>query len=162
MGYIDSNLQPGEQVLLRIRRGRKWYHVLLLILGYLVLVPLTFLIIWNVLLPYLMAVLPARIALLIVLGSLGLITIALFFDFIHFLVDEIALTDRRVFGRAQGLSAWLFPIVDLPLSLIDSVNPGMKINCFDIRLKDGKRPVTIANLSGINEFVTKLEELLKK
>lgn len=40
MSYIESQLQPGEQVFLRINRHNKWYHYILLVITYCLVLPI--------------------------------------------------------------------------------------------------------------------------
>ena len=162
MSSITSQLQPGEQVILRINRGRKWYHFLGLFIEYFILVPIIFWILLYLLVPMLGALLPQEIAFLPVAGLLGLISLVLLLDFIHFLVDDLVLTDRRILGRAQGATVLSFKKIELPLTAVASarasggfVSPGL-----EILRSDGKPALFFRNLSGSKKFVEKLTELI--
>jgi hypothetical protein len=164
MSYITSQLQPGEQVLFRINRGRKWYHYLLLVIEYCILIPFLFWMLLYFLVPILGAFLPQAAALLSVGGLLLLLSLTLLLDFIHFLVDDIALTDRRIVGRAQGAMTWVFKKIDVPFSAIGSAKAtgGFASPSLEIRRKDGKPDLFVRNLSAGKQFAAKLTELINR
>jgi hypothetical protein len=162
MSSINSQLQPGEQVLVRINRGRKWYHFLGLIIEFFILVPITFWLLLYLLMPMLGPLVSEEIALLMVLGLFGLIGLLLLLDFIHFWVDDVALTDRRILGTAQGSAVFSFKKIEIPLVAVASarasggfISPGL-----EILRKDGKPALFLRNLDGNKKFVDKLAELI--
>src|SRR5512136_733576 len=120
MSHIDSQLQPGEQVLMRLNRGRKWYHFLLLVITYFILIPLLFWMLLYFTALVLGSLLPEATALSVCLGLIGFLALVMLMDFIHFVVDEVVLTDRRIFGRAQGGVVFSFHKIDLPLTEVAS------------------------------------------
>jgi hypothetical protein len=164
MSYIESQLQPGEQVLFRINRGRKWYHYILLVIEYFILAPFLFWITLYFLVPILGRFLPQAAALLSVGGLLFLLSLGLLLDFMHFLLDDIALTDRRIVGRAQGTTTLAFQKIDVPLSVIASATAtgGFVSPMLEIRRKDGKPALFMRNLGAGKQFAAKLTELINR
>ena len=160
MSYITAQLQPGEEVLFRIKRGRKWYDYLGVVIVYFILIPFVFGVILYFLVPILGAILPQTTALLSVGGLMLLLSLALLLDLIHFLVDEIALTDRRIVGRAQGKTTLVFQKIDMPLSAIGSAKASGAI--LEIRRNDGKPDLVVRNIKDDEQFATKLTELIKQ
>ena len=163
MSIIESQLQPGEQVLLRVNQGRQWYHFLLLFIEYCLLIPFLFWILLQFLVPVLRAFIPEEITLLAILGLMGLISISLLFNFIHFLMDDVALTNLRILGRAQGATVFNFKKLDVPLSAIRSVQAGNLITPgLTIQRKDGKPDLLLRNLNPGKPFAAKLTELISQ
>jgi hypothetical protein len=165
MSYIESQLQPGEQVLFRINRGRKWYHYLLLVLPFCVLLPILVWVIGKFFLPILAAFLPQNALLLIGSGMLVLIGAGILTDVVHFLVDELALTDRRIVGKVQGaFSAWVFQKINVPLSEIESARAmgGFASASLVIQRKNGKPNLIVKNLGLRKQFAAKLTELINR
>ncbi len=156
MSYINSKLHPGERVIFRITQGRKWYHYLIFFIEYFILLPILFWVILTFGVPIISAYLPQPVVMISISSFLLLISFPLLLNFIHFLVDELALTDTRVIGRALGATVLVFQKIDLPLSEIESaVVTGsiLKIQC-----KDGKS-IIFNNLSESKQFAAKLMEL---
>ena len=152
MSYIKSRLQPGERVIFRIRRGRKWHHYLSMFILYFIALPL---ILWAMMIfvaPIIRA-LPQPAGMLLESGFLLLISIAVLLDFIHFFVDELALTNTRIIGRAMGATNWVFRKIDLPLSGI--ISAAVTGSTLKIRRKDGKN-FNFNNLSESEQFATKV------
>jgi hypothetical protein len=165
MGYIQSQLQPGEQVLFRISRRIKWYHYLLLVLPYCIVVPLFTWVMGYIFLPIFAAFLPETALIIVGSGTLILIALALLDDVMHFLVDELALTDRRIVGKVQGaFSAWVFQKISVPLSEIKSVSVvgGFASPRLEIQRKNGMPSVIVKNLASRKEFAAKLTELINR
>lgn len=165
MSYIESQLQPGEQILFRINRGRKWYHYLLLVLPYFILVPILILVVGKLFLPILAAFLPETALILTWSGLLLLIGLGILTDVVHFLVDELALTDRRIVGKVQGaFSAWVFQKINVPLSEIESIRAmgGFASASLVIRRKDGKPDLIVRNLGSCEQFAAKLTESINR
>ncbi len=165
MSYIESQLQPGEQVLFRINRGRKWYHYLFLVLPYLILVPILILVVGRFLLPGLAASLPETVLIVIWGGMLLLIGLGILTDVVHFLVDELALTDKRIVGKVQGaFSAWVFQKINVPLPEIESVEAmgGFASASLVIQRKDGKPDLIVRNLDSRKQFAAKFMELINR
>jgi hypothetical protein len=165
MSYIESQLQPGEQVLFRINRGRKWYHYLFLVLPYLILVPILILVVGFFLLPALAVSLPETVLIVIWSGLLLLIGLGILTDVVHFLVDELALTDKRIVGKVQGaFSAWVFQKINVPLPEIESVEAmgGFASASLVIQRKDGKPDLIVRNLDSRKQFAAKLMEFINR
>jgi hypothetical protein len=108
MSYIKSKLHPGERVIFRITQGRKWYHYLIFFIEYFILLPILFWVILTFAVPLISAYLPQPVVMISISGFLLLISFPLLLNFIHFLVDELALTDTRIIGRAQGATTLVF------------------------------------------------------
>ncbi len=165
MSYIESQLQPGEQVLFRISRRRKWYHYLLVVPAYCVLLTVLIWLVGNFFLPILAAFLSETALILIGSGLLLLIGLGILPGVIHFLVDELALTDRRIVGKVQGaFSGWVFQKISVPLSEVESVRAmgGFTSPGLEIRRKNGMPSVIVKNLGSRKEFAAKLTELLNR
>jgi hypothetical protein len=161
MSYVESQLQPGEQVLFRINRGRKWYHYLFLVLPYLILLPILILVVGFFLLPALAASLPETVLIVIGSGLLLLIGLGILTDVAHFLVDELVLTDKRIVGRAQGaFSAWVFQKINVPLSEIESATSSS--SSLVIQRKNGKPDLIVRSLDSRKQFAAKLMELINR
>lgn len=156
MSYIKSKLHPGERVIFRITQGRKWYHYLMLFITYFILLPILFWGIMTFAVPIISAYLPQLAVMLSVSGFMLLIGLPLLLNFIHFLVDELALTDTRIIGRAQGATTLVFQKIDLPLSGIESAVA--TANILTIQCKDGKN-IIFKNLSESKQFAAKIMEL---
>lgn len=161
MSEDSETLQPGERLLVRIDRGRKLYHYVMLVLPYLLLLPLLLWMVGNVLLPILADLLPQAAGILVAGGFLLVILAGMVVDMLHFERDFLALTDRRVFGRTQGpSSAWVSQTVDLPLTEIESVAMvnGFLSPTLEIRRKGRKPPVLVRGLRGLQGFAVRLNE----
>lgn len=163
MNYIESQLQPEERILLRANQGRKWYHFLMIFILFCLLMPLAFWLIYYFLAPILGTIIPTEYAILTVLGFLGLMSISLLFIFIHFLLDEVALTNMRVLGRVRGATEFGFKKVEIPLSAIRSVRSGSFLDSSVIIFRnDGKEDMLIRKITPRKEFVAKLTELINR
>ena len=163
MNYIRSQLQPGEQILFQINRGRKWFHYLLLFFTYCVLLPVMIWVLNNFAYPIFASILPQNVVMLIWLGLFLLIGAAMLVDILHFLVDGLALTDRRIIGRVQGsFSGWVFRKINVPVSEIESVRVagGFASPSLVIRLRNGKSKLIVRNLGPRQQFAAKLTELI--
>ncbi len=165
MSYISSHLQPGEQVLIRTNRGRKWYHFLWMVFGYFIFLPIMAWIMLYFLVQIFGEFLSQTAALiftgvfLIVLALGGLV------DIIHFLVDDIALTDRRILGLAQGATTWSFKKYDIPLSVIESIRAtgGALVGySLEIQRRDVKHKLYLRNLVGSKQLAAKITELINR
>ena len=163
MSVIESQLQPGEQVLMRVNQGRKWHHFLLLFIEYCVLIPFLFWMLFVFLVPIMRSFFPEAITILAILGLMLLLGISLLFNFIHFLTDDVAITNLRILGRAQGATVFVFRKIDLPLSAIRSAQLGNLITPgVTIQRKDGKPDLLLRNLSPGKQFAAKLTELIQR
>ena len=176
MSYIESQLQPGEQVMFRINRGKNWYHYLLTFIMNCIIMPITVSVMLYFISLLAAAFLPrvtasgsttldAMIPLGILLFFLGLalfIMLAVLLDLIHFFTDELALTNRRIVGRAQGQAVWSFQKVNLPLSAVDSVIAGGSFlqPILEIERKDDKPDLLIVNIGQRKEFAKKCMEAI--
>lgn len=162
MGYVESRLQPGEHIIFKINRGRKWYHYLLWILPYIILVPIIVFLLGYFLMPMLRSLLPDNVTMLIGVGFLVLIGLAILNDIVHYFVDELALTDRRIVGRSQNsASGWLFQKINAPLSEIASINTFNMPARLVFQFRDGRHLLIVKNLRDNKQFAEKLMEAKK-
>ena len=112
MNYIQQHLQPGEKILFQINRGRKWQQICLTLVVDLAMLAAMWLVFPLLQRTFLESyITPGKIfgrAEFIVINLfLGivptLVAAALIYDFICSFFIELALSDRRVFGRVAGL-----------------------------------------------------------
>lgn len=126
MSYIDSHLQSGERILYRANRGHAWYDVLLAIVLAFLVTPLAlalYMFAMNFLIQTIAAILPSgpESQLLLILLIIGLMVItpllaiySQIVDFVAFWQTDVALTDRRLFGRALGRNRFRLRTIDIP------------------------------------------------
>lgn len=115
MTYIDQHLQPGEIILDRIQRSRKWSDVLLSFIVDALAVLAVLYMFDQVQRLFVEGYIRSSVSFgggkfMVINLFLGILPfaliLALVLDFVFTFFVELALTDRRVFGRISGL-AWL-------------------------------------------------------
>lgn len=163
MSFIESQLQTGEQILMRANQGRQWYHFLLLFIEYCMLMPFLFWLLVIFLVPAMSAFIPEAVTMLAILGFMLLLTIPLLLNLVHFVVDDVAITNQRIVGRLMGATVFNFRKINLPLSAIRSASSGgIFAPGVTIQRKDGQPDMLLRNLSPGRLFAAKLGELISK
>jgi hypothetical protein len=163
MSYVTSQLQPGEQVLHRITKGRQWYHYVLAILMMCICAP-SIGGLWIRFNPFATFPAPgpndpawtmliwATIFYGCMFGFPLLLLYAGLMDFLNIFLVEVALTNKRLLGRVSG--AFSLPRrVDIPLEDIESIIvPKHARYALQIKRKSATRPqrlVGLANPQGL-------------
>ena len=163
MSFIESQLQPGEQVLMRANQGRRWYHFLLLFIEYCMLMPFLFWALFIFVVPVMSAFIPEIVTMLAILGFIVLLSIPLLLNLVHFAVDEVAITNLRIVGRLMGATVFNFRKINVPLSAVRSASSGgIFAPGVTIERKDGNPDLLLRNLSPGRLFAAKLGELTSK
>ncbi len=169
MSFVDNKLEAGEEILFKINRGRKFRHYYKMISQNVITFPVIAFFAWRYLsnlftdFPQPTSTDPMAIQILIPVCLLSCIyvpAIALIvvgvLDLLHFFMDELALTNRRIIGRGQSRMIWPFRVFDIEVSeVLDIKN---KNTYLEIRV-DGERPIIISKLFQNKEFIEKFDEL---
>ena len=128
LSYLEAHLQPGERLVCQLKHSRKWHSLLRNLLANIALAVATF---------FLFRFLERSLAVSYVapdhfLGRTQFIVINLFIgvvpilvflalvqDFVYTFFTELVLTDRRIFGRVNGLLR--LKELDIPLDEMESI-----------------------------------------
>lgn len=126
MSYIDSHLQSGERILYRANRGHAWYDILWAIVSTFLVTPLVlafYTFVMSLFLRSIAALLPGGPESQLFMAGLAILMMAVIplmavytqiVDFVAFWQTDVALTDRRLFGRAPGRNRFWLRTIDIP------------------------------------------------
>lgn len=165
MSYVESHLQAGERILFRASRGHAWYDKLLAVLLTFLVTPLVLAVYafaMGFLLQVISTLLPSgpesQLALaLLVVGMLGVIPLMTVYtqivDFIAFWQTDVALTDRRLFGRALGRNRFWLRTIDIPTQDIARVHRYRLSALVCVDRKSTRRAEVFGPLKGLGRFV---------
>ncbi len=170
MPYVDSHLQAGEQVLYRVNRGRAWYDYLLAFAMLFVLAPLVLGVYFFAMIIVTRSIatsLPtgpegALIAALV--GLVILVFVPLFaaisaiVEFVAFWLTDMALTDRRILGRALGRNRIWLRTVDIPVQDIAKVHRFRLSALMTIERKSTRHAQVLGPFKDCNGFIARCEQ----
>lgn len=170
MSYVDSHLQAGEQILYRINRGRAWYDYLWAFVSFLLLTPLVLSIyIFGMTLTVrvIAASLPASpegelITALVALALLAfmpvLAVISQGVEFVAFWLTDVALTDRRILGRALGRNRLWLRTFDIPAQDVAKVHRFRLSSLVAIERKSTRRAAVLGPFKDFKGFIARCEQ----
>lgn len=156
MHYINDHLQPGEKLVYSIQRSRGGMNIaktaliyaLCAVIAYFVIRLLSRMLVSSYILPGRVIDSADLITLNLVLGVLPFIVIiVLVHHFISTFYIEMALTDRRIFGRVCGI--WSSRPVEYKLHEVESLYVWLGYLC----IQSGGRRVALGGFSNLDEFI---------
>ena len=169
MSYTTSQLQPGEQVLHLVTKGRQWYHYLFAVLMLFLCAPLIG-ILWISFNPFATFPMPGpsdpawtwliwyTIQYGCTFGFPLLLIYAGIMDLLNIFLVEVALTNKRLLGRVSG--PFSIPrSVDIPLEDIESIIV-IRRSTLQIKRKSAARPMNLAGLANPQGLVDQYHVLI--
>jgi hypothetical protein len=169
MGFIENQLELGESVVFKIGRGRKFKDYDGTVFRAFVLFPYFGYLIWKFFSdlfsdfpmpiasdpPMAQFLVPACLSSCMYGPGLMFISLGIL-DVIHLFTDEIALTNKRIIGRAQSQYIWSFRPIDVRLEDVRDIN--IKNLSLEIHTNDD-RPIRISRLDQQQEFIEKFRQI---
>ena len=169
MSYVDSQLQPGEQVLHLLTKGRQWYHYLLAVVLLFLCAPLIGGL-WISFNPFATFPMPGSsdpawtwliwysVAYGCTFGFPVLLLYAGLMDLLNIFLVQVALTNKRLLGRVSGL--FLLPrAIDIPLEDVESIIV-LRRSGLQIKRSSATRLLNLVGLAKPQELVDKYHVLV--
>lgn len=134
MSYVESHLQAGERILYHADRGHAWYDILWAIVSTFLIAPLVlafYTFVMSLFLRGIAALLPGGPESQLFMAGLAILMMAVIplmavytqiVDFVAFWQTDLALTDRRLFGRAPGRNRFWVHTIDIPIQDVAHVH----------------------------------------